>query len=215
MSATDGAGFAPIDHATDPVHSDFVIDDPLALAAAWLPANNHPDRPRVTLTTNGRDGYPNARTVLLTEFTGGELYVHTDSRSDKAAELRADPRATVVILWPSFTRQLVMTGDVRVAPATELSRAYADRSPYLQQLAWLNDGEYAMLPLADREDAWASFAADQADASPAAPATWTGFALRPVRLRFWVSHPGAASRRIEYSRADGSPTGWDRRYLPG
>lgn len=215
MRDTDGAGFARIDHATDPVHSDLVVDDPLALAAAWLPANTHPDRPRVTLTTNGRDGYPNARTVLLTELTDGELYVHTDARSDKAEELRTDPRATIVVLWPSFTRQLVVTGDVRAAPDAELSRAYADRSPYLQQLAWLNDGGYATLPLAEREDAWASFAARAAGSPAAAPTTWTGFALRPVRLRFWVSHPAAASRRIEYMRAPDSPTGWDRRYLPG
>jgi hypothetical protein len=50
-----------------------------------------------TLATIGLDGAPQARTVVLRAVSPEELSarVHTDLRSAKAAELTADPRATL------------------------------------------------------------------------------------------------------------------------
>ena len=53
----------------------------------------------MTLATRGQDEFPEARTVVLRDFdpVGRLIYFYTDLRSPKARELRADPRATLVL----------------------------------------------------------------------------------------------------------------------
>ncbi|MEV7693114.1 pyridoxamine 5'-phosphate oxidase family protein [Microbacterium sp. NPDC089189] len=198
-----------IDHATDPVQSDHPADDPLALAGSWVPADGE-DRMLMTLATIDPDGFPRTRTVMLSEFDGERFFFHTDAASRKVADLAADPKVALTLLWPGFTRQIVVQGTAAIAPASEAAAAYEARSPYLRQLAWLNTDEFAQNSRAVREQRWAEFAVH--NAAPAQPAGWMGYAVTPHRFLFWVSNPRTASRRVEYTR---TARGWERRYLPG
>ncbi|PZU48775.1 MAG: pyridoxamine 5-phosphate oxidase [Microbacterium sp.] len=203
-----------IDHDTDPVQSDRPAADPLALAAEWLPAPGE-DRMLMTVSTAGPDGQPDARTTMLSDYDGERFFFHTDAVSAKVAQLAANPRVALTILWPGFTRQLVVQGTAARTSADESDASYALRSPYLQQLAWQNTTEFAQEPLETRRERWAAFldahgGAEHPDFSP--PAGWAGFAVTPHRLTFWVSNPRAASRRVRYDRRD---AGWVLSYLPG
>lgn len=201
---------APVlDLPADPVQGDTPPTDPAALAASWLPGPDE-DRMAMTLSTVDGEGFPRSRTVLLSEFDGERLYFHTDAESRKVADLAANPRVSLVFLWPAFTRQLVVQGMAERADDAEIARAYARRSPYLRQLAWQNTEDFAALSRVEREAAWARFRHEHAE--PEQPAGWVGFAVRPHRYLFWTSHPDAASRRLEFVR---SGAGWSRRHLPG
>ncbi|QEW02363.1 pyridoxine/pyridoxamine 5'-phosphate oxidase [Microbacterium lushaniae] len=200
---------APTDPALEPVLGDIPAADPGLLAASWLPALT--DEPmRMTLSTIDAHGYPRARTLLLSEFDGERFFFHTDARSRKVADLAADPRVALTILWPDLSRQLVVQGTAAPAPADECAEVYRRRSPYLQQLAWLNTAGYAQLPLAEREARWARFRAETP--APPQPPEWVGFGVRPHRMLFWAAHPEAAGRRVEYVRNE---DGWRVSYLPG
>ncbi|MDZ8201490.1 pyridoxamine 5'-phosphate oxidase family protein [Microbacterium sp. SSW1-59] len=198
-----------IDHATDPVHAEQPPADPAALAAEWLPGPDE-DRMLMTLSTVSPDGAPHARTVMLSDFDGARFSFHTDARSRKVADLAVAPRVALTILWPGFTRQLVVEGLASRASDEDAAAAYARRSPYLRQLAWVNTEEFASRPRGEREDGWRRFAAEHPDPEP--PAGWVGFTVAPERWLFWVSHPGAPSRRLEYTP---SGAGWTVRPLPG
>lgn len=216
MAYAPGIEPAPveIDHDSDPVQSDHAVVDPLALAAEWLPGPGE-DRMLMTVATVGADGAPNARTTMLSDFDGERFSFHTDAHSAKVDELAAEPRVALTVLWPGFTRQLVVRGTaVRVSDAAA-AEAYRARSPYLQQLAWQNTDAFAQLPLAERRELWAVFLARQGGVDAPrfdVPPGWIGFAVVPESLTFWVSNPDAASRRIRYTRAG---AGWASRYLPG
>ena len=199
----------PFDAETDPVQGDEPIADPLSLASSWL-AGQGEDRMLMTLATTDPDGFPRVRTVILSEFDGERFFFHTDARSAKVADLARDERVGLSVVWPAFSRQLVVQGTAEPAPAEELADAYAKRSPYLRQLAWQNTAEFARLPLAERLAQWGAWGAQHPE--PAQPPDWAGFGVRPHRMLFWVSNPDAASRRIEYTRA---PAGWEHRHLPG
>jgi pyridoxamine 5'-phosphate oxidase len=186
--------------------------NPLALAASWLAAAGAGATPTVTLSTVGLDGYPSARTVLLSRFDGERFHFHTDARSRKAAELAALPRATVTLHQPEHTRQLVVTGDVAAVTAPEAAGAYAARTRYLQVLAWLNDHDLAALPTAERRTRWAAFEREHADALEP-PETWVGYALTPLRMLFWEGDTEGPSNRVAAVRdPDGS---WSTERWPG
>jgi pyridoxamine 5'-phosphate oxidase len=176
----------------------------------WLPGNDDPERPQMTLSTVAEDGHADARTVLLTEFDAEGFYFHTDARSRKAAQLAANPFVALTVLWPGFTRQLIVQGIAVPAPAEEVAAAYRKRSPYLQQLAWQNTADFAQLPLAERVALWREYA--QAHDGFAQPPTWLGFLVRPRRITFWEGNPEAASLRTEYTA---TVEGWQVTRLPG
>ena len=184
--------------------------DLVRLLREWLPPNDDPDRPRMTLSTVTAEGTADARTLLLTAFDATGFYFHTDTRSRKVAQLAANPAVALTLAW-DFRRQLVVLGSAELAPASEIAEAYRARSAYLQQLAWLNTAEFAQLPLDERQRRWRSFA----DARPdgyAQPPTWTGYLVRPRRVTFWHGDPDASSLRVEYAATD---AGWRLSRLPG
>ncbi|KQS68749.1 pyridoxamine 5'-phosphate oxidase family protein [Modestobacter sp. Leaf380] len=191
------------------VHADTAPPaDPVALAVSWLPADDDPDRPQVTLSTQGLDGWPNARTVLLSAVDRTGFAFHTSASSAKAHELAAVPRAAMTVVFaPAFSRQLVVRGDVVRCSPGELAAAYTARSPYLRRLAWLNDDALAALPRAERVARWAA-----GEPAAGAPEGWTGWRLVPRELTFWVSDADTASRRLQYRR---TAEGWRVRPLAG
>jgi pyridoxamine 5'-phosphate oxidase len=185
--------------------------NPWELVGEWLPANDDPERPQMTLSTVTPAGEADARTVLLSEYNTDGFFFHTDAMSRKASNIVNNSSVALTFLWPGFTKQLVVQGRAEVAPAYEIAAAYVSRSPYLKQLAWLNTFEFAQLPLEERRTRWAAFAAEHPDGFEQ-PDTWIGFLVRPARMTFWTSNPDAASRRVEYRESSG---GWTVAYLPG
>nr|WP_277814863.1 pyridoxamine 5'-phosphate oxidase family protein [Galbitalea soli] len=176
-----------------------------------MPDNDDPDRPQITLSTVTADGGADARTVLMSEFDEDGFYFHTDAHSRKAADIAANPLVAITVLWPGFTRQLVIRGAAEPAAPREVAAAYEKRSPYLQQLAWQNSVEFAQLPIDERRRAWASFTEAHPDGFRQ-PANWAGYLVRPFRLTFWTSNPDTASHRVEYVR-DGEA--WSVQHLAG
>jgi len=185
--------------------------DPFDLLSAWLPANSEPDRPQMILSTVSASGEPDARTVLLSEFDSLGFYFHTDARSRKAAHISANPAVALTVLWPGFTRQLVIQGLAEVAPVEEIAAAYVLRSPYLKQLAWQNSHDFAQLSLEERRVQWAELT-QKTSAEFDQPDGWIGYLVRPTRLTFWGSNQDTASRRTEYTLVDGT---WNVSFLAG
>lgn len=184
--------------------ADAAPGDPLGLLGSWLPDPREPVKPLMVLATIGLDGYPDARNVLLSGFDGARLHFHSESRSRKAAELAAVPRATAVLVWPEHARQAVVTGDVEAETAEEAAAVYPTRTRALQLLAWLNTDELAARPLTERRAAWAQFDAAHPEQPLAPPATWVGYAITPRRIAFWRGDPEGPSNRLVYTLAGGA-----------
>ncbi|MFD7310469.1 pyridoxal 5'-phosphate synthase [Promicromonospora sp. NPDC059942] len=185
-------------------------DDPFVLLGHWAPADDDPDRPLATLATVDVDGLPDARTVLLTGVSPDSVAFHTDARSRKVGQLRAHPRAALVVRWDEQARQVVLRGAVSEISAEASRTAYARQSRYLQLLAWLNTPELAGLARSERERRWADFDATRPVLDP--PPNWTGYALRPVDVLFWEGSEEGPSHRVRYRRL---AHGWTREALPG
>jgi len=188
------------------------VVDPLAIAREWLPSNADPDRPRLTLGTTGVDGFPGARTVLLSAITADGFCFNTDARSQKVADIAADPRVSLVFVWPGFSRQLVVQGIASAQIDPDRAEAYNRRSPYLKLLAWVNTAQFARRPLSERRAEWARIAERYPEGPTEVSPTWDGYVVRPTRLVFWEAASDTASRRTEYRL---TPDGWLIDHLPG
>jgi len=176
-------------------------EEPTPVLTEWLPSNDDPVRPTIVVATVDETGAPDSRTQLLTAWDAAGLYLHTDSRARKIAQMEHEPRVSLTMHMGADAHQITVQGMAEVADAAELEWAFLHRSPYLQQLAWQNTAQFANLPRLDRVKAWGDFRADHPEGFTAPP-TWTGFRVRPSRITFWVGSTVTASHRVEYGRQD-------------
>ncbi len=190
--------------------TDALVADPVALMVQWLPEHDSELRPLAALSTIGRDGLPSLRHVLVSDRDATGLYFHTDAASAKVAEIAANPVAAMAVAWPEVGRQLVARGIVERVSAPEAAAVYAQRSRYLQLLAWMNTLDNAQLPAEERRRVWAEFDATHPVLDP--PQRWVGFRLRPLTLTFWRGDPAGQSTRQHYRLTDGA---WSGEILAG
>ena len=102
---------------------DFPAQDlPLALASVWQRFEDGVATRRSafhtpTLISNGSDGWPNPRTVVLraVDRASASLRCHTDRRAPKTAELTADDRVALLVYAPSTKLQVRLWGTARLA----------------------------------------------------------------------------------------------------
>ena len=184
---------------------DHPARDPLGLLAQWLPANDDPERPAVTLATVDADGAPDARTVLLSEADRDGVYFHTDAASRKVAQLTAHPTVALVARWSEPLRQLVVRGVAERADETETGPGL--RAPVAVPAA-AGVGEHA----GRRRAAARTTGGPRGTRSPTptrtssrrrrGSASWSG---RPAS-RSGRATPTSVSHRQEYRLADGAWT---------
>ena len=186
-------------------------DDPMQAMVAWL-AIDPADPPLGVLATVGPDGTPHCRHLLVSGATTEGPTFHTDSRSQKALDLAADSRATLVVVSADRTRQLTVTGVAEPTDPDEHLASYHLRSDYLKLLAWTNDVATAELAPPGRRRMWAA-TIDRLGPSPTLPPeTWLGMRLRPGSVTFWAAGRDEPSHRRRFV-TDGQR--WRAEELPG
>lgn len=187
------------------VDADTTPADPMELARLWVGHLSGEERPLMTLATVDADGFPDARHVLLSGVGAETFTFHTDGRSRKVAELEADPRVALAVVWREELRQLAVQGTAVPARPEAAAAAYAARSSYLKLLAWHNDDVLAARPAAERRRSWARAALEHPEGTLVAPPWWRGFDVVPHRVVFWRGDEAGPSNRVEYVRgADGT-----------
>ena len=181
-------------------------DDPLRRLSAWLDEAHAaglgpPDT--MTLATATSDATPAARMVLLKALDARGLVFYTNRTSRKGRELAANPRAALVLYWPSLGRQARVEGAVEEVGDEEsdaywatrplgsrLSAAASPQSEVVESRAWL---EARVAALAARGD------------DPQRPAHWGGYVVVPEVIEFWVHDDDRLHDRTRWTR-DGD--GW-------
>jgi pyridoxamine 5'-phosphate oxidase len=181
--------------------------DPITQLRAWLKeAGAVVGRPHVmTLATATVDGKPSARVVLLRGLDERGLTFFTNRTSRKGDELRANPRAAVVMHWWELGRQVRVEGAVEEIAQEESAAYWATRPRGSQIAAWASPQS---LPLADRAALEARVAKAEgrfAGQDLPLPPFWGGYRLLPESIELWTHRDDRLHDRLRYTREDG---GW-------
>lgn len=155
----------------------------------------------MTLATASKDGRPSARVVLYKGIVRGGVFFVTNYQSRKGRELDENPRAALVMHFPTWERQVRLEGRVEKATPAE-SEAYFQSRPRGSQLgAWASPQSQ---PISSREELEArSRDVEQRFAgSPVArPEHWGGYLVLPERVELWLGRPDRLHDRFLYRRA--------------
>jgi pyridoxamine 5'-phosphate oxidase len=215
-------------------HTELLPDplpaEPLAIVSQWLAqaseARTQPNPNSMVLATSSTDGRPSARVVLCKDIVPqpGYIVFYTNFLSSKGRELKANPRAAVVMYWDALHRQVRIEGPVTVVPESDSDTYFASR-PWQSRIgAWASQQSQ---PIASHDalmeavkKAARSFGAptpgspeaqDSLQVSIPRPPHWGGYRLWADSVELWVEgkariHDRALWRRTLSARPAGSFT---------
>lgn len=154
----------------------------------------------MALATATPDGVPSSRQVLLKAFGPDGFVFYTNYESQKARELEANPRASLLFHWATLHRQVRIAGRVERV-SRETSEAYFRTRPRGSRIgAWASAQSE---PVASREALEARFAERDAefpgDDVPLPP-FWGGYRVVPERIEFWQGRANRMHDRLLFER---------------
>ncbi len=95
-----------------------------------------PEPNAMTLATADAGGQPSARTVLLKLYDARGFVFFTNYESEKARQIRDNPRVALLFPWVALGRQVKIGGTAEKIPATESRRYFTSRPRGSQIGAW-------------------------------------------------------------------------------
>jgi len=157
-----------------------------------------PDYNAFTLSTNGDNGFPHSRILLLREFDRQGLVFFTNYGSNKGKELEFSDKVCLSFFWNILERQIRVYG-VAHKVSNEESDDYFNSRPYESKIsAWASIQSSELRHREELEANVAKYKALYPGPDVPRPDFWGGYRVVPHYFEFWQGRPSRLHYRLIY-----------------
>ncbi len=183
-----------------------VPENPIEFFRDWfLEAEKNEDCIEVnamSLSTNGTDGFPRIRVVLLKRFTWEGFVFYTNYNSEKGKSIAKNNKVSLAFFWPKMERQIIIKGTAEKLPEN-LSDGYFETRPRGSKIgAWASPQSEVIPSKKYLEDRFAEFEKKFEGKEVTRPKHWGGYLVKPVEMEFWQGRPNRLHDRIRFTLQD-------------
>jgi pyridoxamine 5'-phosphate oxidase len=180
-----------------------VPENPMELFRHWfyeIESSGSIDEPNaMNVATNGLDGFPKNRMVLLKRFTAEGFVFYTNYESEKGKAIAADPRVCLSFYWAYLERQIIIKGTAEKL-AENLSDGYFESRPDGSKLGAIVSRQSEVIPSRDYlEGELKALEQKYTGKEIPRPSYWGGFLVRPHSMEFWQGRPNRLHDRLRYT----------------
>ena len=156
----------------------------------------------MTVSTQGLDGFPKSRVVLLKKYNEEGFIFYTNYESEKGKAILNNPNICLSFFWHSMERQVIIKG-IAEKTAQNISDNYFASRPKGSQLGALVSAQSEIIP--NREYLETKLKALETEfegKEVPRPDFWGGFLVRPIEVEFWQGRPNRLHDRIRYKLSE-------------
>ena len=155
----------------------------------------------MTLATVSKEGFPDARIVLLRDFGPKGFSFFTNYNSIKGREIRFSKKACINFFWPELSRQVRIKGIVEKISSGASDKYFASRPRESQIAAWASKQSDELISREELENRYKVLEKKFEGKKVPRPAHWGGFNLKPVYIEFGQGQTNRLHDRIIFERS--------------
>lgn len=154
----------------------------------------------MVLSTVSKNLQPYSRTLLLKQIKEEGFVFFTNYDSDKAIQIKENPRVSLIFIWHELERQVRIEGVAEKISAVD-SDSYFERRPIGSKLgAWASPQSKIIPNRQYLEGLVNDFEHKFKDQEITRPANWGGYIVKPSSFEFWQGRKSRLHDRIKYTQ---------------